>query len=96
MRCSARSCVRIHPVEQAVTAQVVKTEEGESLAAEHNIRFFETSAKSNINVEEAFQYLVEAVCERMFKNPPAAGGKAEKGTVDIAEGGREEKKKGCC
>lgn len=34
--------------------QVITKEQGESLAEEFGIRFLETSAKSNIGVEEAF------------------------------------------
>lgn len=36
----------------------VEIEEAEELADSHNIRYFETSAKNNINVNEAFNFLV--------------------------------------
>lgn len=36
----------------------VEMEEAEELADSHNIRYFETSAKNNINVNEAFNFLV--------------------------------------
>jgi Ras-related protein Rab-8A len=38
----------------AISSQVVTKEQGQALADEFNIKFLETSAKSNINVEEAF------------------------------------------
>jgi hypothetical protein len=34
--------------------QVISKEQGQALANEYGIKFLETSAKSNINVEEAF------------------------------------------
>ncbi len=43
--------------------RVVSKEEGEKLAQKYNIKFFESSAKSNINVSEAFQYLIDSCVE---------------------------------
>jgi Ras-related protein Rab-8A len=34
---------------------------GEELAKEYNIQFFETSAKSNQNIEEAFFYIAREI-----------------------------------
>ena len=39
----------------------VSTEDGEKLAKEHNLEFFETSAKDNINIKEAFENLVSQI-----------------------------------
>ena len=39
----------------------VSTEDGEKLAKEHNLEFFETSAKDNININEAFENLVSQI-----------------------------------
>lgn len=41
--------------------RVVPKEECEALAQEFNIPYFETSAKLDINVDEAFSYLVEEI-----------------------------------
>uniref|UniRef100_A0A6P7FGC1 Ras-related protein Rab-10-like n=1 Tax=Diabrotica virgifera virgifera TaxID=50390 RepID=A0A6P7FGC1_DIAVI len=41
--------------------RVVSKERGETIAREHNIRFMETSAKANINIERAFSELAEAI-----------------------------------
>jgi Ras-related protein Rab-1A len=36
-------------------------EDGEKLAEENGIKFIETSAKNNLNVEETFKYLIEEI-----------------------------------
>ncbi|XP_015597880.1 ras-related protein Rab-8A isoform X2 [Cephus cinctus] len=58
--------------------QVYK-ERGEQLAVEYGIKFMETSAKSSINVEEAFYTLARDIKAKMEKkleasNPPKGGG----------------------
>lgn len=35
------------------------------IAAEHGIRFFETSAKSNVNIEKAFLCLAEDILSKV-------------------------------
>ena len=35
------------------------------IASEHNIRFFETSAKANINIEKAFLKLAEDILRKV-------------------------------
>jgi len=44
--------------------RVISKERGEAIAREHNIRFLETSAKTNINVEQAFVQLAESILEK--------------------------------
>ncbi|XP_015587704.1 ras-related protein Rab-10 [Cephus cinctus] len=44
--------------------RVVSTERGESIAREHGIRFMETSAKANVNIDRAFGELAEAILEK--------------------------------
>jgi len=41
--------------------RMITKERGESIAREHGIRFLETSAKSNINIERAFLELADAI-----------------------------------
>ncbi|XP_075224537.1 RAS oncogene family member Rab10 [Lycorma delicatula] len=41
--------------------RAVSKERGEAIAREHGIRFMETSAKANINIEQAFNDLAEAI-----------------------------------
>jgi len=43
----------------------VSKERGEHIAREHAIRFLETSAKANINIDKAFYDLAEAILEKM-------------------------------
>ncbi|KCV69667.1 rab family, other [Fonticula alba] len=54
----------------------VSTEEAEALAKEYGIRYFETSAKEDINVTEAFRTLASDIKTRLIDNNPssAAGG----------------------
>lgn len=58
--------------------RVVTTEEGQSLANDFGIQFFETSAKSDINVEKSFVTIAREVKNRMLVDggPRATGGKA--------------------
>ncbi|XP_037073638.1 ras-related protein Rab-10-like [Pollicipes pollicipes] len=41
--------------------RMITKERGESIAREHGIRFLETSAKANINIERAFLELADAI-----------------------------------
>lgn len=45
--------------------RVVSKERGERIAIDHQIRFLETSAKANINVDRAFYELAEAILDRV-------------------------------
>ncbi|NXN03919.1 RAB10 protein, partial [Sylvia borin] len=44
--------------------RVVPKAKGEQIAREHGIRFFETSAKANINIEKAFLTLAEDILRK--------------------------------
>ncbi|XP_026325093.1 ras-related protein Rab-10 [Hyposmocoma kahamanoa] len=44
--------------------RVVSKERGEAIAREHGIRFMETSAKANINIDRAFNELAEAILDK--------------------------------
>lgn len=57
---------------------------GQELADEYSIPFFETSAKANINVQEAFTSLVNSVCDRLFSVDSGAGsGSSNAATVTL-------------
>lgn len=81
-----------------VSKKVVEKSRGQGLADEYDIRFFETSAKTNNNVDEAFSTLVEDVCKRMFSGSgtAAAPAPADKKVKVTQSNANEEKKKGCC
>ncbi|EFO18415.1 RAB-10 protein [Loa loa] len=45
--------------------RVVSRERGEKIACDHGIRFLETSAKANIQIDKAFYDLAEAILDKM-------------------------------
>nr|CAD7426358.1 unnamed protein product [Timema monikensis] len=51
--------------------RVVSKDRGEAIAREHSIRFMETSAKANINIERAFNELAEAILDKTAGKDPA-------------------------
>uniref|UniRef100_A0AAX7TI41 small monomeric GTPase n=2 Tax=Astatotilapia calliptera TaxID=8154 RepID=A0AAX7TI41_ASTCA len=55
------------------TKRKVSKETGEKLAKDHGIRFFETSAKSSINVEESFLALARDILQQSSKKPGPRG-----------------------
>lgn len=65
-------------------SRVVTRERGQMLAAEHSIKFFETSAKSGLNVEEAFLTLAQDIKDKMDK--PVRKGRGEEGRGSGGEG----------
>jgi len=78
--------------------RAVDKERGQALADEYGLKFLEVSAKSNINVEEAFVSLARDIKKRLIDGNGGAGsGKdgAGKSGVDLS-GGDGAAKKGCC
>ncbi|XP_011138239.1 ras-related protein Rab-3 isoform X1 [Harpegnathos saltator] len=62
--------------------RVISSERGRQLAEQLGVRFFETSAKENINVKAVFEQLVDIICDKMSEsldNDPTlvAGGMAQ-------------------
>ena len=71
----------------------VEQKRGEALAAEYGIKFFETSAKKNINVEEAFFTLAQDIKEQLIDiDPPTRS--TDVHTLRKDAGGEGKKK--CC
>ena len=66
----------------------VSYEEGKSLADEYGMDFFETSAKSNMNVTETFTSLTNKILE--------SNEKVKSDSVKLTTGGKKGDKKGCC
>ena len=46
--------------------RVVSKERGEKIAVDYQIRFLETSAKANINIDKAFYDLAEAILDKVI------------------------------
>jgi len=72
------------------TKRQVERARGQELADEYGIAFFETSAKADILVQEAFTSLVNSVCDRLF----AENGGTKKGEALRVDGSGP--KKACC
>jgi Ras-related protein Rab-8A len=74
--------------------KVVSTEEGQALADEYGVKFFETSAKNNINVEGGFVEIATEVKKRLMEE----GGPHKKEIVNInsAKNAAAKNKGGCC
>jgi len=71
-------------------SRVVSSSEGRALALKYGINFYETSAKNNINVVDAFLDIATQVVNNFEESIP-------KNIVDIENGkGGEEQKSGCC
>ena len=70
--------------------RAVSFEEGQKLAKEFGMEFFETSAKSNINVSETFTFLTKDI----LKN--TEGGTTKGDNIQIDKKDQVKKKGGCC
>ena len=71
--------------------KVVSTEEGQALADEYGVQFFETSAKNNVNVESGFIAIAREVKNRLMEE----GGPVKKEHVSL-NNKPATTKKGCC
>ena len=82
----------------------VSTEQGKAEADKYNVKFFETSAKLNTNISEAFSSIATDIVENIKENPEryGGGGEASTGRKSKATGGatalgaKPGKKEGCC
>lgn len=68
-------------------------EQGAALAKEYGIKFFETSAKLNTNVDAAFMSIAKDIVERLKINPEHYG---TEGGVNLAKNQAKKEEKGCC
>jgi len=76
--------------------KVVETTRGQALAEEYSIKFFETSAKNNINVVESFEAIAKDIKKRLMDSPVGgAGAPTGGGGVDLGKG-KDPKGGKCC
>ena len=72
----------------------VSFEDGQSLAKEVGMKFFETSAKTNYNVNETFTYLTREI---LNKNERVGGGGSTQGIeLNKTDSNPKKGKKECC
>ena len=71
--------------------RVVSFEEGKKLAQDYGMEFFETSAKSNINVSETFTFLTKEILKNTEGGSTTTGGGSQLTAKDQGK-----KKAGCC
>ena len=78
--------------------RTVPVDKGEALAKDFNIPFMETSAKNNVNVENAFIAIARMVKARLYDNSKAgsSGEPSQPLSLHPPSGGETSKKKGCC
>ena len=70
--------------------RVVSEEDGRKLAEDYKMNFFETSAKTNQNVNEVFNFLTEEILKN--NEGKTQGG----GNIGLKKEDKKEGKKGCC
>ncbi|KAK8871872.1 hypothetical protein M9Y10_007617 [Tritrichomonas musculus] len=74
----------------------VSIEEAQDFAAGYNVRYFETSAKDNTNVNEAFQYLSTQIYHKLYsENPIKPSTKTSKKTIKIDKADDQKNTKKC-
>jgi len=74
--------------------KVVSTEEGEKLASEFGIQFWECSAKNDINVDQSFIGIGRSVKDRLIAD--GISGPAPGGGLTLKAGQATSQKRGCC
>ena len=76
--------------------QAISYEEGEALAKEYNIHFYETSAKQDMNVEKSFITIATDVKNRLIADGGSGGAAAGGHKLAPGGGASAAKKGGCC
>lgn len=76
----------------------VTTEEGQALAKELGIPFMEVSAKSNINIEQAFTSLASDIKKRLLDSGVQPQGQQQQQNAGVTVGGEQKTGAagGCC
>ena len=74
----------------------VTTEEGQKLAEENGMKFFETSAKNDINVKETFESITKDILDAQYKEEGESRNSLVIDRNIEKKKDEEKKKKGCC
>ena len=74
----------------------VDYDEGRRLADKYGIPFFETSAKSGINIEDTFMTIARDIKNKILLNETTQGSETKKITAGGHEDNKNTKKGGCC
>lgn len=77
------------------TDRKVTYNQGKQLANEYGIKFFETSAKLNSNVDDAFMSIASDIVDRLKENPDHYGSTGQ-GAIFVNEASQKKEKSGCC
>ena len=75
------------------TTRVVTREQGQELANQLRCPFFEASAKQNENVDDAFEKLIDIICDNMrsiAESDPTVNGDASSGTIVLKNAEEED------
>jgi len=75
--------------------KVVSTEEGQKLATEFGMEFWETSAKNDVNVEQSFSDIAKSVKNRLIADG-GAGPTGAKGNLKLNANQAAGNKPKCC
>ena len=78
-----------------VAERLVEYDEGRRLADKYGIPFFETSAKSGINIEDTFMTIARDIKNKILLNETTAQSDTKKITNNSDEN-KQNKKPGCC
>jgi Ras-related protein Rab-8A len=69
----------------------ISAEQGQALASELNIKFFEASAKNNINVSETFHFIAKQIKDSQLSEAPGTST-----TIHVGSTKPKGDKKQCC
>ena len=75
-----------------VNKRIITNEEGKKLAAEYNIKYYETSAKNSIGVEEVFLSLIKEMDDLFLEK----NNKEVENPVNLNVKNKNKNKKNCC
>lgn len=65
---SENVCIMLVGTKCDLPNRVIETSEAKKMAESYGISFIETSAKSNINIQEAFEIIAKEIKEKKLKN----------------------------